>query len=69
MHQRLPPHVHVGASLPLLRPLVLVLKQLLASAGLSCGFRGGLSSYARVPMATHAACLFYVCSIYRYAPC
>ena len=70
------------ASLPLLRPLVLVLKQLLASAGLSnpntltvtpsprpspgptripltltqtrlsCGFRGGLSSYALVLMAT-----------------
>ena len=40
------------ASLPLLRPLVLVLKQLLGSSGLSCGFRGGLSSYALVLMAT-----------------
>ena len=40
------------ASLPTLRPLVLVLKQLLCTAGLTCGYHGGLSSYALVLMAT-----------------
>ena len=40
------------ASLPTLRPLVLVLKQLLCNAGLTCGYHGGLSSYALVLMAT-----------------
>ena len=40
------------ASLPTLRPLVLVLKQLLGNAGLTCGYHGGLSSYALVLMAT-----------------
>lgn len=39
------------AQLPPLRPLVLTLKQLLASRGLSDGYRGGLSSYALVLMA------------------